>query len=72
MNENISWYVSYSESFLPRSGEQFKKLTADAAIRSRYNKENTALEVMYFSSDYLYFTAAYFDSEQTLMVYEIA
>ena len=25
--ENLSFYASYSESFLPRSGEQYKKLT---------------------------------------------
>ena len=29
--ENVSLYVSYAESFLPRSGEQFKKLDANAA-----------------------------------------
>ena len=29
--DNMSLYVSYSESFLPRSGEQYKKLDASGA-----------------------------------------
>ena len=29
--ENVSMYLSYSESFLPRSGEQYKKLNSSAA-----------------------------------------
>ena len=29
--DNISVYYSYSESFLPRSGEQFKSLSASSA-----------------------------------------
>jgi catecholate siderophore receptor len=29
--EQLSLYLSYSETFLPRSGEQFKKLSASAA-----------------------------------------
>ena len=66
--ENISWYVSYSESFLPRSGEQFKKLTADAARLDPDVFENTEIGVKWSLSDDLYFTAAYFDSEQTQAV----
>ena len=66
--ENISWYVSYSESFLPRSGEQFKKLTADAAILDPDVFENTEFGVKWEITPDLYFTAAYFDSEQTQAV----
>tara|TARA_Y100001935_G_scaffold249134_1_gene247269 strand:+ start:562 stop:2658 length:2097 start_codon:yes stop_codon:yes gene_type:complete len=66
--ENISWYVSYSESFLPRSGEQFKKLTADAARLDPDVFENTEIGVKWSLTDDLYFTAAYFDSEQTQAV----
>ena len=62
--ENISWYVSYSESFLPRSGEQFKKLTADAARLDPDVFENTEFGVKWEITADLYFTAAYFDSEQ--------
>ncbi len=66
--ENISWYISYSESFLPRSGEQFKKLTADAARLDPDVFENTEVGVKWSLTDDLYFTAAYFDSEQTQAV----
>jgi catecholate siderophore receptor len=66
--ENISWYVSYSESFLPRSGEQFKKLTADAARLDPDVFENTEFGVKWEITPDLYFTAAYFDSEQTQAV----
>jgi len=66
--ENISWYASYSESFLPRSGEQFKKLTADAARLDPDVFENTEFGVKWSITPDLYFTAAYFDSEQTQAV----
>ena len=66
--ENISLYVSYSESFLPRSGEQFKKLTADAARLDPDVFENTEIGVKWSLTDDLYLTAAYFDSEQTQAV----
>ncbi len=66
--ENISWYASYSESFLPRSGEQFKKLTADAARLDPDVFENSEFGVKWSITPDLYFTAAYFDSEQTQAV----
>ena len=66
--DNVSWYVSYSESFLPRSGEQFKKLTADAARLDPDVFENTEFGVKWSITPSLYFTAAYFDSEQTQAV----
>ena len=66
--DNVSWYVSYSESFLPRSGEQFKKLTADAARLDPDVFENTEFGVKWSITPDIYFTAAYFDSEQTQAV----
>ena len=64
--DNISWYYSYSESFLPRSGEQYKKLTASAAALDPDVYESSEVGVKWAISDDLSFTAAYFDSEQTI------
>ena len=64
--DNISWYYSYSESFLPRSGEQYKKLTASAAALDPDVYESSEVGVKWAISDDLSFTAAYFDSEQTV------
>ena len=67
-DENISWYISYSESFLPRSGEQFKKLDANAARLDPDVFENTEFGMKWSITPDLYLTAAYFDSEQTQAV----
>jgi len=67
-DENISWYISYSESFLPRSGEQFKKLDANAARLDPDVFENTEFGMKWSINPNLYLTAAYFDSEQTQAV----
>ena len=64
--ENISLYVSYAESFLPRSGEQFKKLDANAARLDPDVYESTEVGVKWDISPGLSFTASYFDSEQTI------
>ena len=40
-NENSSFYASYSETFLPKSGEQFKKMEDVAAISDPDEFENT-------------------------------
>ena len=53
---------------MPRSGEQFKKLTADAAKLDPDVFENTEFGVKWEITPDLYFTAAYFDSEQTQAV----
>jgi catecholate siderophore receptor len=63
----VSIYYSYSESFAPRSGEQYKKLTGGApgsgeTLRPDYF-ENTELGVKVDLSSDLSLTAAYFDSE---------
>ena len=62
--ENISLYLSYSESFLPRSGEQFKKLTASAAKLDPDVFESTEVGVKWDFTPDLSLTASYFDSEQ--------
>ena len=65
-NPNTSWYYSYSESFLPRSGEQFKALSASNATLDPDVYESSEFGVKVAISDALSFTAAYFDSEQTI------
>ena len=64
--QNISWYYSYSESFLPRSGEQFKSLSASNAALDPDVYESSEVGVKVALTDDLSFTAAYFDSEQTV------
>ena len=65
-SENVSWYYSYSESFLPRSGEQYKKLTASAAALDPDLYQSREFGVKIAISKNLSFAAAYFDSEQTI------
>ena len=64
--ENVSLYISYAESFLPRSGEQFKKLDANAARLDPDVYESTEIGVKWDIRPGLSFTASYFDSEQTV------
>ena len=68
--ESVSLYMSYSESFLPRSGEQFKKLDATAARLDPDVFESTELGVKWAMTDTLSFTASIFDSEQTKATYD--
>ena len=63
--DNMSLYVSYSESFLPRSGEQYKKLDASGAALAPDVYKNTEFGYKYDINDALTFTAAIFDSEST-------
>ena len=63
----VSVYYSYSESFAPRSGEQYKKLTSGSpgsgeTLRPDYF-ENTEVGVKVDLSSDLSLTAAYFDSK---------
>lgn len=66
--ENTSIFVSYSESFLPRSGEQFKKLSASAARLDPDIFENTEVGFKWDIQNDLSFTLSYFDSEQVQAV----
>ena len=68
--ENISLYMSYSESFLPRSGEQFKALSASSARLDPDVFESSELGLKWAMTDTLSFTAAIFDSEQTRAAYD--
>lgn len=62
--DNVSLYYSYSESFLPRSGEQFKSLSATSATLDPDIFESSEIGIKMEVSDHLSFTAAYFDSTQ--------
>ena len=64
--ENVSLYYSYSESFLPRSGEQYKKLTASAAALDPDVYESSEIGVNWDITSDLSLRASYFDSEQTI------
>ncbi|MBI81358.1 MAG: TonB-dependent siderophore receptor [Gammaproteobacteria bacterium] len=64
--DNVSVYYSYSESFLPRSGEQFKKLTASSAALDPDVYENSEIGVNWDITPDLSLRASYFDSEQTV------
>ena len=66
--ENLSLYASYSESFLPRSGEQFKKLSASASRLDPDVFENVEIGIKWDIRQDLSFTMSYFDSEQTQAV----
>ena len=64
--DNVSLYLSYSESFLPRSGEQYKKLTADSAALDPDVYEGTEIGVNWDITPDLSLRASYFESEQTI------
>ena len=66
--ENVSLYYSYSESFLPRSGEQFKSLSASSAALDPDVFESSEIGAKVEITDDLVFTIAYFDSEQVRAV----
>ena len=63
--ETMSVYLSYSESFLPRSGEQFKALSASSAALDPDVFENTELGFKYDISEKLFLALSAFNSEQT-------
>ena len=62
--ENVSLYLSYSESFLPRSGEQFKALSATSARLDPDVFESTEIGMKVALNKNISLNAAYFDSEQ--------
>ena len=63
--ENISIYASYSESFIPRSGEQFANINGDNNILDPNTFENIELGLKWDFSDAFSFTAAIFEIEQS-------
>ncbi|MEM6625686.1 MAG: TonB-dependent siderophore receptor, partial [Pseudomonadota bacterium] len=63
--ENVSLYVSYSEAFLPRSGEQFATISDTTAALDPDEFESAEIGVKWDFMPGLSFTAAYFENEQT-------
>ena len=61
---NVSFYASLSESFLPRSGEQYKNLGGDADTTDPDVFENTEFGVKWDVSDSLNVAASFFENEQ--------
>tara|TARA_X000001388_G_scaffold551_1_gene869 strand:- start:301 stop:2394 length:2094 start_codon:yes stop_codon:yes gene_type:complete len=66
--ENISIYASYSESFLPRSGEQYANLNNDADKLDADTFANQEVGIKWDFENGLSFTAAIFENEQTSLV----
>jgi len=63
--ENVSAYFSYSESFLPRSGEQFANINGDNDDFEPDVFENLEFGVKWDITPGLSLTAAYFENDQT-------
>lgn len=63
--ENISIYASYSESFLPRSGEQFANINGDNNVLAPNTFTNQEVGVKWDFSHGLSLTAAFFENEQS-------
>lgn len=61
----LAFYAGMSESFLPRSGEQFKSLSETNALLDPDVYENTEFGVKWEASDALNVNLSIFDSEQT-------
>ncbi len=62
--ENISLYASYSESFLPRSGEQFANINGDNNRLDPNTFENTEVGLKWDFNEDFSFTAALFENQQ--------
>ena len=63
-NSNSSLYASYSESFLPRSGEQFKSMSDSQSITDPDEFENSEIGYKYDDGNTI-FSVAYFELEST-------
>ncbi len=64
-SEEMSLYWSFSQSFLPRSGEQYKALSATSARLDPDVFESNEIGLKYDISPRLNLTLSYFNSEQT-------
>ena len=62
--ENISIYASYSESFLPRSGEQYADIDSDADRLDPDVFENREIGLKWDFDNGISLTAAYFNIEE--------
>ena len=72
--DNISIYASYSNTFAPVAGEQYKAMSNSLgpvgslnAVLDASETENTEIGLKWAISDELFLTAAYFDAERTAM-----
>ncbi|MBX2846707.1 MAG: TonB-dependent siderophore receptor [Acidiferrobacterales bacterium] len=63
--ENISLYASYSESFLPRSGEQFANINGDNDQLDPNTFNNLEYGIKWDPNPSLSLTAALFENEQS-------
>jgi catecholate siderophore receptor len=63
--ENISIYASYSESFLPRSGEQFANINGNNNQLDPNTFANQEIGIKWDFADGLSLTAALFENEQS-------
>ena len=63
--ENLSIYASYSESFLPRSGEQFANINGNNNALDPDTFTNLEAGVKWDFADSMSFTAAVFEIEQS-------
>ncbi|BDI60301.1 TonB-dependent receptor [Qipengyuania nanhaisediminis] len=63
--ENLSIYASYSESFLPRSGEQYANINGSANALDPDEFTNLEAGVKWNFADAMSFTAAIFEIEQS-------
>ena len=67
---NVSVYYSYSESFAPSSGEQYKKMTSkEAALKPSYF-ESSEVGFKFDLNKMLSLTGAYFESESEAAGYD--
>lgn len=63
--ENISLYASYSESFLPRSGEQYANINGNNNQLDPNTYENQEIGIKWDFAEGLSFTAAVFENQQS-------
>ena len=63
--ENISIYAGYSESFLPRSGEQFRNINGDNDALAPNTFENLEVGIKWDLSPDISVTAALFEIEES-------
>ena len=63
--ENVSIYAGYSESFLPRSGEQFQNINGDNDVLDPNTYENIEVGIKWDLASGLSLTAAIFEIEES-------
>ncbi len=64
--ENVSLYAAYSETFLPRSGEQYANINGDNDDLDPDEFESKEVGLKWDFSEGLSLTVAYFENEQTV------